>query len=62
MKVFIVACVLFSVALAQSGEQTILKDCFEQDSISCVQSTVRNIITSLLRFRAFFFVGDFVGF
>lgn len=46
MKVFIVSCVLLSVALAQAipsgGEPSMLKDCFEQDSISCVQSTVRN--------------------
>lgn len=42
MKVFIVLSALLCVALAQS-EQTILKECFEKDSISCVQSTVRNI-------------------
>lgn len=44
MKVFVVACALLSVAVAQtvpSGEQTILQECFEKDSISCVQQTVR---------------------
>lgn len=44
MKVFIVACALLSVAIAQtvpSGEQPILQECFEKDSISCVQQTVR---------------------
>jgi len=42
MKVFIVSCVLLSVAFAQQAptEQTILQECFEKDSISCVQSTV----------------------
>lgn len=46
MKVFVVACALFSVALAHTvpaGEQSVLKDCFEQDSIACVQQTVRII-------------------
>lgn len=43
MKVFVVACALLSVAFAQtvpSTEQTILHECFEKDSISCVQQTV----------------------
>lgn len=43
MKVFVVACALLSVAIAQtvpSTEQTILHECFEKDSISCVQQTV----------------------
>lgn len=46
MKVFVVACALFSVALAHTvpaAEQSVLKDCFEQDSIACVQQTVRII-------------------
>lgn len=44
MKVFVVTCALLSVAFAStvpSTEQTILHDCFEKDSISCVQNTVR---------------------
>lgn len=47
MKVFVVACVLFSVAFAHtvpSAEQPILQECFEKDSIACVQQTVRIII------------------
>lgn len=43
MKVFVVACALLSVAFAQtvpSTEQTILHECFEKDSIACVQQTV----------------------
>lgn len=43
MKVFIVACALISVAVAQTVEQPLLKECFEKDSISCVQQTVRII-------------------
>jgi len=41
--VFIVSCVLLSVAFAQtvpSSEQTILQECFDKDSIACVQTTV----------------------
>ncbi|XP_031624951.1 glycine, alanine and asparagine-rich protein-like [Contarinia nasturtii] len=45
MKVFIVSCMLMSVALAQavpSGQQpsTFLQECFDKDSISCVQTTI----------------------
>lgn len=44
MKVFIVSCMLLSVALAQavptSQPSAFLQECFEKDSISCVQSTV----------------------
>lgn len=44
MKVFIVACVLFSVVYAQeqvNEPSAFLKECFDKDSISCVQMTVR---------------------
>lgn len=44
MKVFIVSCMFLSVALAQavptSQPSAFLQECFEKDSISCVQSTV----------------------
>lgn len=45
MKVFIVACVLFSVVYAQeqvNEPSSFMKECFEKDSISCVQMTVRH--------------------
>lgn len=45
MKVFIVSCVLLSVAFAEnlsSNQPSLLQDCFDKDSISCVQNTVRN--------------------
>lgn len=50
MKVFIVACALMSVAVAQTVEQPILQECFEKDSISCVQQTVR-IISDFIIFQ-----------
>ena len=51
MKVFIVACALMSVAVAQTVEQPILQECFEKDSISCVQQTVR-IISNFIIFQS----------
>jgi len=44
MKVFIVSCMLLSVAFAQavpsSQPSTFLQECFDKDSISCVQTTI----------------------
>lgn len=43
MKILIVSCLLLSVALAEDQASTpssFLQDCFEKDSISCVQLTV----------------------
>lgn len=43
MKVFIVSCVLLSVAFAQNvptSQPSMLQDCFDKDSIACVQTTV----------------------
>lgn len=43
MKVFIVSCLLLSVAYAEQAapaEKTAFSDCFEKDSISCVQLAV----------------------
>lgn len=46
MKVFIVSCVFLSVAFAQavpsSQPTAFLQECFDKDSISCVQTTVRD--------------------
>lgn len=57
MKVFVVSCMLLSVALAQavpSGQQpsTFLQECFDKDSISCVQTTVRELFQNI----SFFFL------
>lgn len=70
MKVFIVACVLFSVAFAQeqaNEPSTFLKECFDKDSISCVQMTVRpqQFVYLFLNWIIFFFlvcVWDFMKF
>lgn len=61
MKVFIVACVLFSVAFAQeqvNEPSTFLKECFDKDSISCVQMTVRpqQFVYLFLNWIHFFFL------
>lgn len=51
MKVFIVSCLLLSVAYAQQAapaEKSAFAECFEKDSISCVQLAVRNHITYYL--------------
>lgn len=56
MKVFVVACALLSVAFAQtvpSTEQTILHECFEKDSIACVQQTVNGTNSSTINSRLF---------
>lgn len=45
MKFFIVSCILLSVAYAQEQapqSNTVLSECFEKDSISCVQTMVRS--------------------
>lgn len=46
MKVFIVSCLLLSVAFAEdaapAAEKSAFSECFDKDSISCVQLAVRN--------------------
>lgn len=60
MKVFIVSCMLISVAFAQSVPNSqpsaFLQECFDKDSISCVQTTVR---LKLFHHFFFFFSSDF---
>lgn len=53
MKVFVVTCALLSVAFAHTvptGEPSILQECFDQDSIACVQQTVRTTFKSKFQF------------
>lgn len=53
MKVFVVACALFSVAIAHTvptAQQSYLQECFEKDSIACVQQTVRIITTTTTKY------------
>lgn len=47
MKVFIVSCLLLSVAFAEQAvpaEKSAFSECFDKDSISCVQLAVRSIL------------------
>lgn len=41
MKILFVSCLLLSVAFAAAEEPAAFQDCFEKDSIACVQVTVR---------------------
>lgn len=62
MKVFIVSCMFLSVALAQavpsSQPSAFLQECFDKDSISCVQTTVREHF-SILFISHFFLSNEF---
>lgn len=58
MKVFIVACVLLSVVYAQeqvNEPAPFLKECFDKDSISCVQMTVRRYLIIIFFFNYLFY-------